>query len=954
MDKRWNVSSRHALWQAVVLGLSVLLVLPTAVSGAGARLVPSAGAPTAQSAPPKPAGANGHSAGGFQSSPGRPAGHGRPAVGAANPAPPFLTTAKGRLDKARANRGQFDPGALPLVEPNGRVITSTSAGSSSGTAADPVPNAPSLGGTFVADTKLASIPPDVTFAVGPHDMVTMTNDTVTVFKKNGQKVGTPSPLATNPVGLSAFFGTTDSTFDPRAIYDEYTNHYFLLTATVNPTGGAAGDGHRSAIVIAVSNDDNATSGWTLHTLDMTRDGNDTSGNWCDFPQIGYDAGQIYLSCNMFEFGGGFQYAKVRVLTKSELTTGACCGYWDTWGMFDVTNHSFTVAPAHMYGASATEPEVLINAHGGGGSDDDVSLWQIHNASSCCNGGSPSIEGENYAVGDFATPDDVPQLGSSTKIESGDTRLLYAYWRNGHLSTGHTTGCNSGDVCSNYTEIDLSGGLNRATTVQDFAVGNPGSFYWFPAVAVNGAGDRTMIYSRSSGSQYAGAYFLGIPANAPHCDQGDCPASPLDGPETVLKAGLAPYVSVDSKGKNRWGDYQGAATDPDGIGIWIDGEFVPSTNNWATAVGLTREPLDGTAPSSSAAIVPAPTGFGWNNQVGVLVNVTATDGGSGVRFITTSATGAQTIAPLQVTINPSHVAVQNEGITTVSFFAEDNWGNIESPAKTIQVKIDRTSPTATCDTPDGLWHNADIDILCYGADSLSGLADGSDSLFFLSTSVPAGTETATAFTSSHQVCDQAANCITAGPIGPIMVDRKPPAIAITTPSATPTYYLHQSVPSSYGCTDGGSGVATCAGPVANGAPLDTSSVGTKTFTVNATDNVGNASFATETYKVTYKICLQYDPAKALPKGSVLAIRLALCDANNVNVSDPSVIVTATGVTPPGTLQNPGNVNPGGVFQFLNTGGYLYTLGTKGDPAGTYALLFTATGDPIVHQAPFKLK
>ena len=36
------------------------------------------------------------------------------------------------------------------------------------------------------------------------------------------------------------------------------------------------------------------------------------------------------------------------------------------------------------------------------------------------------------------------------------------------------------------------------------------------------------------------------------------------------------------------------------------------------------------------------------------------------------------------------------------------------------------------------------------------------------------------------------------------------------------------------------MASCPGTVANGSPIDTSSTGAKTFTVNATDNVGNSS------------------------------------------------------------------------------------------------------------------
>lgn len=74
---------------------------------------------------------------------------------------------------------------------------------------------------------------------------------------------------------------------------------------------------------------------------------------------------------------------------------------------------------------------------------------------------------------------------------------------------------------------------------------------------------------------------------------------------------------------------------------------------------------------------------------------------------------------------------------------------------------------------------------------------------------------------------------------VWIDKTPPAITITRPSAGP-YLLDQSVTADYRCTDGGSGLATCDGTVPSGSLIDTSSPGTHTFTVDATDNAGNSS------------------------------------------------------------------------------------------------------------------
>ena len=84
----------------------------------------------------------------------------------------------------------------------------------------------------------------------------------------------------------------------------------------------------------------------------------------------------------------------------------------------------------------------------------------------------------------------------------------------------------------------------------------------------------------------------------------------------------------------------------------------------------------------------------------------------------------------------------------------------------------------------------------------------------------------------------------------------PQITITTPAAA-SYTLGSTVLAAYGCSEGGitSPIATCKGTVANGLPIDTSSIGTKAFTVTATDKAGNQTTKTVNYTVTAKALLR---------------------------------------------------------------------------------------------------
>src|SRR5215204_5852199 len=82
------------------------------------------------------------------------------------------------------------------------------------------------------------------------------------------------------------------------------------------------------------------------------------------------------------------------------------------------------------------------------------------------------------------------------------------------------------------------------------------------------------------------------------------------------------------------------------------------------------------------------------------------------------------------------------------------------------------------------------------------------------------------------------------------DTTAPSITLTTPSNGATHDLNQTVTTDYSCQDEaeGSGVASCQGTVADGAPVNTATSGTKTFTVTASDNAGNVASVTHTYTV----------------------------------------------------------------------------------------------------------
>jgi Pro-kumamolisin, activation domain/IPT/TIG domain len=78
---------------------------------------------------------------------------------------------------------------------------------------------------------------------------------------------------------------------------------------------------------------------------------------------------------------------------------------------------------------------------------------------------------------------------------------------------------------------------------------------------------------------------------------------------------------------------------------------------------------------------------------------------------------------------------------------------------------------------------------------------------------------------------------------------PPSIAIAGPAPGATYSQGQVVAARFSCsTATGVTIASCEAPVMNGAPIDTQTLGSHSFTVSATDSNGVSSSQTATYQV----------------------------------------------------------------------------------------------------------
>jgi hypothetical protein len=258
---------------------------------------------------------------------------------------------------------------------------------------------------------------------------------------------------------------------------------------------------------------------------------------------------------------------------------------------------------------------------------------------------------------------------------------------------------------------------------------------------------------------------------------------------------------------------------------------------------------------TGAVASASAPDGWQKDR-ALVQISATDSGSGVASIAYSASGAQTIGLATVSASTATVEVAAEGVTTVQYSATDVAGNAGLTGQ-VTVKVDRTAPVSTLQEPRG-WRNAPVDVAVTAQDALSGVASiswsatGAQGTSLTSIAGASGNihianpgvTTVTWFATDKAGNAEAPRTFT------VKIDTLPPTVSGSAPSA----WQNNIVVAALSAVDelGGSGVAsitvsaTGAQPIALATiPGDSTTVaivaeGVTTVYFSATDNAGNVS------------------------------------------------------------------------------------------------------------------
>src|ERR1035437_4398357 len=220
-------------------------------------------------------------------------------------------------------------------------------------------------------------------------------------------------------------------------------------------------------------------------------------------------------------------------------------------------------------------------------------------------------------GDFG-----PQLGTSVKIDTGDSRLDNCLLRNGTIWCAHTVFVPYGQptrAAAQWFQIDPSG--TTPALVQRGRIDDPSGtfFYAYPTIAVNKNNEALIGYTRFSANDYASAMFaIRTPTD---------PLSTMQ-PGVLLKAGESTYVSPGARsGSNRWGDYSATVVDPaNDVDFWTIQEYAATPPSTRTgAFGTWWAQVSGPFAGSNCTYTLAPANTSFDSS-----------GGSGAGAVNTAA------------------------------------------------------------------------------------------------------------------------------------------------------------------------------------------------------------------------------------------------------------------------------------------------------------------------------
>lgn len=422
------------------------------------------------------------------------------------------------------------------------------------------------------DSNVVS-PPDTQVAVSGSRVVEFINNEVAVYDRSGNELGKPKQIGALFQSGLPYPGPNGKTLvwrsvsDPKVLFDASLGRFVASEMVFD---SKANDG---AVKVAISDTADPTGKWKVGVVNYT-----TNHELMDQPKLAVDANMIILTDDLChrscDAGGQIIAVDKAALADDGVVTRAV--FKTAYGAAPAIDLTFSQTSAFVYhynkshGKSYLEEEIITGSVRDGSVRVHVAPGvRIAKTSSPPNGRQPAAS----------------RKGPQIRVDTGDDKVESAVFRDGIVWLTSGDACKpAGDkttrACARIIEVlPPYNSLAAPELVQDVDETQPGVDSYYPAVTMDIDDDVIISYSVSSPTMYPQAAEMSI-AN-----------SGIIGGFSMTYGYATPNATLTcSKCGNtvRFGDYSGAAPDPDSpSSVWIAAETAPTngkaSGDWRTVI-----------------------------------------------------------------------------------------------------------------------------------------------------------------------------------------------------------------------------------------------------------------------------------------------------------------------------------------------------------------------------------
>ncbi len=512
--------------------------------------------------------------------------------------------------------------------------------------------APSIGvnfdGSNDADNSallgFAIVPPDTDGDIGPNHYVQWINLVSEIFDRNGNTL--VGPFAGNQYfqGLGGDCDAENSG-DPITLYDEAADRWLVSQFAV--------DASPYFMCVAISETSDPTGAYHQYAFDFGTD-------FPDYPKLGIWGDSYVMTTRDFANGFSFAGLSAVALDRNAMLNGNAATmvrFPNAFGGTSVDGYLPADADDSVSGP------IIFGGHGDDG-DSIFELWELD--VDWNNPGAAtfnSIPGATVSSFDGVVPSVNQPNGQVLDDHSFFTMHRLQVREFGtHTSmvvnhTVETTANTAGIRWYEFREYGTGWGLHQEGTFSPDTDDR-----WMGSIAMNGNGDISLGYSRSSSSMFPSIYFTGQTA-----DQSG--TGVMNVAETLIHAG-----SGSQSGASRWGDYSKMSVDPvDDQTFWYTTEYYQTTASFDFKTRIASFVLEDNPGAPTAGFTYSCTLLDCN-----FTDTSSDSDGSIVSWDWTFGDGGTSTAQ-----NPGHTYAAN-GTYTVGLTVTDNDGNTASTSQSVTV------------------------------------------------------------------------------------------------------------------------------------------------------------------------------------------------------------------------------------------------------------------------------